>query len=993
MSGIPTQRTAIFDALSAFWRRLFADRDQLKELMGGVEEGLGQAYLDLMHTVLNMSLDTTPIYHKEYWRLLTLREDNLRYDPDAAFGYSIVLGDDIAKLPLLTNLILNPTVALEEGLDHSYDFATRTLSFEFNPFDNPRLAVRQVSIEPTVYTSGTDATIDLDTSVVRVSFAGTLRSGRDGQLFGTDEFRSAGAGFTQSDVGRSIEIGTAPITLAIIDRVVSEDFAILDTVVGDTGSALSWRVFTDSLFSSFNAGDGLLLQDPVSLDETGYTISSAVDGLTITTESVLEFERTLNRGVRWTHQSAARVREIGFWAPNAEIDRQDLYLNYGYLVRRQEDSTESYKALLQGIFQYFILGPSLPRIAAALNVFVGVPVVRNMSETVIRIDTESTDFDVLTTDLERYELPSGSLRTDLVVGSVLAAFEVLTTIFRVEDYTTNPAWFHTKSIPTELVENLSVQDRAIDPDMLPLLIGGDWSIGDPTAFIGADETGRAVPLREGLDGYTGPNAQSLVSYLGKSFVEEDVGKVVEVESTLYDITAAGLTGTDLEKTFVQTSNNIGSVLAAQTGTGEVPVTATDRFELTSGLSVKPSDEGRLLFVSASSNPALTATVWRIVRYLSSSLVEIVYGGVDAAPVPVSGDTFTVAKMLSWKIPTRPPYKHGLGYTLMRDYIQHHTAFISYEFNAFPDVPFIRSDSDIQEVLLQGKPSYVYFFIEGSNRLEDVVAVSDEQELTFEMNPVFVQQDSGLTIGGEWSLGDFFFHGGPEATPFEILVREADFGGTTTVDIEGSQDVDEIIFVPLYAGDPTATITLNIEAFNGTVYAPISGGNVTFDAAVGQQLYRVETHGLQLRVSATVTGTPTQPGVVGMLRTTPPRVVVRSLPVVATSDNGSTSGDELQDASVVFYALDLLRDVYVTAGGVETLYRIATIVAGDTVTLVNSDGTAAVLATAASVTWTFGAPLQYGCPITIGQGTVDTQREGGVSNYHLVDWPLLPKFVP
>ena len=996
MSGIPTQRTALFDALSSFWRRLFADRDQLRELMGGMEEMLGQAYLDLMHTVMNQSLDATPIYRKEYWYFLSLREDGLRFDSSEAFPYEIVLDDDIAEMSLLTNLIVNPTVALEDEFDFTYDFATRTLRLEFNPFDNPRIATRQVAIEPTVYATGTDATVDLDDSNTRVTFAGTLRRGRDGQTFSSNEFRSATAAFTSDDVGRSLTVGTTPTpTTAVIQQVVADDFVILDSALPTSETGRTWRLFTTELFTSFNEGEDLVLQDPVTLERTTYTISGVIDGLTITTEDVLSFANSLNQGIAWTHQSSENVREIGLWAPDAAIDRRDLYLNYGYLVNREGDSTESYKALLQGIYQYYILGPSLPRIESALNVFVGVPVVRNTEETILRIDLESDDtYDILTTDLERYELPKGSLREDLAIGDVVNAFDVLTTIFTVVDYITDHDWFHGKDIPVELIEGASLPDRSIDADLEPLQLGETWFIGEPRAFIGADEDTTVVTDRTGADGFYGPTLQSMYVVEEKSFYEEDLGKAIEIEGTLYDIVATGVTGTNSEFTYVTTTANVFNLAVANSSSGEVDATDTTVFTATGGLDFQLTDTGRLMFLTGASDVSMVGTRWRIVQFLSSTQVRVEFVGDGTAPVLSGGETFTYTNLLRWRIPSRPPYKHNIGYTMMRDYIQYNTAFLSYTFNSFTGVPFIRSDEDIREVLLAGKPSYVYFFIEGSNQLTDIVGVGDEQEFNLEINPQIVQEKSDLTIDGTWSIGDHFFHGGPEATPFEMVIRENDFGAGP-IDILGAEDMDHIVFMPLYDGDPTATIDIEITAFNGTSYVPISGGSFTFDASTGPQLYDIETNGLMLRIEATVTGTPTQPGVAAMLRTVPPRVVTISPSAGYDSAVGSSSGnDELQDvANYTFYELDVQRELFLNIGGVRTPFRINSLVAADTVGLVNPDGTAAVLPVSASIEWAFGAPRQFAAPITIGQGTVSVERDTGISAYHMVDWPLLPKFVP
>lgn len=78
---------AIFNGLSNFWLRLFADRDSLRAMYQGTSILLGQAYLDILQTALNTSVLDAPLFRKEYYKLITLRGDKFRYADDGIVGH------------------------------------------------------------------------------------------------------------------------------------------------------------------------------------------------------------------------------------------------------------------------------------------------------------------------------------------------------------------------------------------------------------------------------------------------------------------------------------------------------------------------------------------------------------------------------------------------------------------------------------------------------------------------------------------------------------------------------------------------------------------------------------------------------------------------------------------------------------------------------------------------------------------------------------------
>ena len=86
-------------------------------------------------------------------------------------------------------------------------------------------------------------------------------------------------------------------------------------------------------------------------------------------------------------QDVIQTRELSAWVPDAEVDEERLYNNFGFLLGVRQPSSENYRALLEGLSQLFLLGPSFDHIEAALNVMAGYPLVREDGEIVKEIDT------------------------------------------------------------------------------------------------------------------------------------------------------------------------------------------------------------------------------------------------------------------------------------------------------------------------------------------------------------------------------------------------------------------------------------------------------------------------------------------------------------------------------------------------------------------------------------------------------------------------------
>lgn len=364
MANITDSKATFLNGLSDLWTRFFKDKNQLAAMYRGAEILIGQAYLDMMSNVLNVSAREAPVFNKEFFKLLTIREDEIEYEA-ALDRYVIELPDNIKDFQFLYNKIYAPTITLEKNVERTYDYA-----------------------------------FEIDT---------------DGDR---DELRFFKNPFDWDDDGTNKTIpGVAARTIQVED----DDGNIVNT------------------------------------------------------------------------------RQIAFWVPDAQIDNFNLYLTHGYLLNRFEPSSESYRALIRGVSQYFILGPTVQHLVSALNVIVGLPVIRDDGEVLQSVDyTSSVENNTVKTDRASYvyskDVPLREDVEDTDNWGVLefSAFDHLTRAFTVKDSVVDPTWWYDITIPVRLLPDETRARRRLSPTLYENKINnppGLVKIGDPGFIIGADEDG------------------------------------------------------------------------------------------------------------------------------------------------------------------------------------------------------------------------------------------------------------------------------------------------------------------------------------------------------------------------------------------------------------------------------------------------------------------------------------------------------------------------
>lgn len=150
--------------LGSFWTRTFTSTEQVRNYAETKCQLETQTYQDVLEAVAALSRFEVPIFHKDTWYLLTLREsamntaattmrkfneagvdfnDNNAYDaPVVRQYYRFVAPSTVAAMPLIMNRLTTPSVVLTDGID--YKLENGVLVLRDNPFENELLPIRPI---------------------------------------------------------------------------------------------------------------------------------------------------------------------------------------------------------------------------------------------------------------------------------------------------------------------------------------------------------------------------------------------------------------------------------------------------------------------------------------------------------------------------------------------------------------------------------------------------------------------------------------------------------------------------------------------------------------------------------------------------------------------------------------------------------------------------------------------------------------------------------
>jgi hypothetical protein len=976
MSGLSPQVSVLLTGLSDFWQRFFADKDQLETLYAATEEQLGQAYLDLLSNVLNSNVYHTPVFRKEYWHLYTTHYADMRYVAGDTYPYRCPATPGMKAAKYLWNRVYAPTISLETP----QDFVLEDGEFRFStdPFSTPGALTREVSIAPVPYLTARGASI----SGTTLTWTGETVRGRQGIAKQGYIFETSTDAFTQDDVGRQL-VHTDPLDPAltvarVITTVVSPRLVGTDTLSPDA-TALSWRVIADGHFNVLSPGTSVIL----SAQGAQYTAS--IVSVTSPTEVEIDTQIADLQGaidLEWQHVSGTRVKLMSWWIPDAMFDAEDLFLSFGYLVQRFEPSSEAYRALIIGLMRFYSMGPTPGRVESALNVMVGIPVIRSDGEILLSVEQKTDLLDVVTTSTESYTIPHGSVRTDIEVGYVFEAFESLTTVFKVQDHVTDPTWYHGETLPLEILPGQSSSRRSVDPQLYSALVGAkNWAVGDPNLAVGGDVTQGAVPEYRGKDMFVRAGDPTRLDVFQEYIDPSLIGSAIWIDNVKYvlEVIAAA---PDL---YIRVSNTVSPLVNhTQYTTPASTVVAGNDLMVLHGYSLAPEHIGRKIKVLTS--VFVPQEVYEIYDIVSPDTVRVKNQAGATAQLPAEAN-YTVDIAREWRVQTRPPLQATIGYVLMHAILKHHVFSVEYRLADFPAVPYPRLTEDLRTALFEGRPAYTYLLIRAINAIRDLVLVSDSLHVigVLTQSDTMTASGSPVKVGDAMLVGEYYTYADID-TAWVGTIRVAELGSPHELEVAQAQDV--VFRLTVHNPDIAFEIDCQVETWDGTTWGAVGAPFTLSDAAPGP--VTVGVSGDPVRLVSTVTNTADTYGIeYGFEFDTP--TLLRAMPDGAYSTAGSLLIDTLSDLTVHFTARDVHREMYVE---VESVYRrmsIASVLDAHTVHLISPEtGLAPDFPALSSVAWYFGAQRRYATPVVVaGESPVVPRGTGGV----IMGWPLQVRVEP
>lgn len=449
---IKEQQRTLLRGLSDFWQRFFADSDQLDAMYVGTEILLGQTYLDMVANVVNVSMLDAPVFNKEYWKLITIREDEILFEKGASVNtdrWVYTLKDGVVKVQLLDNKVVDPTSSLQDPQD--FQASNGALRFVDDPTDDgagnpaPGFAFRKVDIVPGGALSDSGVANWLTSPVKKGDIVRLIDQRitkqvklsdhqivvvRKGAIYvsGMTPFAAPATSvkyvilrkpYNNAVSLESLSFTTPQYTVNVIEGVQTQDtrqlnvatptsalsrtgYSHTSTGYSATAQLAHVRIVEGSVRIYAKNLDGEDVEEGVDYEvdyEAGKIIKlkpwASYSINKIDYQWYLEVYPAAGPSPRLsttgtiTKPNSVRVTQIATWSPDVLVDRETLYNNFGSLIGVKAASSESYRAFLRGVFQLYMLGPVLERIESALNVILGFPVIRDDDEILAGYD--STD--------------------------------------------------------------------------------------------------------------------------------------------------------------------------------------------------------------------------------------------------------------------------------------------------------------------------------------------------------------------------------------------------------------------------------------------------------------------------------------------------------------------------------------------------------------------------------------------------------------------------
>lgn len=759
------------------------------------------------------------------------------------------------------NIYLDPAVAGGTGLTWLWanSFATpQAVSFPFAIEDSVTLSARRlldgapvalgrdyfvnedtaIVTPQTVWETSVDITINYRYRLVLLYSTGVLQSGTDGALtYGvTSSFSAASAAFTHADIGQAI-------------------------VIGNSAGGINAGIF--------------YIQSITSPTTVVLTQDRRVAAITDANNGTLTWS-VYRRGTLETQNVSVGVYEIAFWAPDVLVDRYHLYNTFGYLIGKVGDSSEQYRSLIRGIFQLFMLGPTLERFESAINTVAGLPVVRDDGEILLSYSTgdyangvdgylsgPTREFSSVTANFAADAVADYLyITTGLNAGKQFKIVQVLdpTTVI-LDTVPTNDgpvSWELSveaeQSITTSRTTYAFARTIPIRPKFTNPV---NWGVSTLRAFEVMTAAFNVTDYIESPAWWTratippelweGENAlrRNSTAALFENVIGAADDPHIGDPGFLIGADSQGFVPPAVLK-YDDAGNSDGDI------TGDVYYPASNNVYFTTTISspFTAADTDNILVVSGVS--------YRILQVLSSSQIKI--------------EAFTNvlnATGLAWEVYSQPvPLRHKAAFVILDTWLKYHLFSLSFDPIA---LGLLGSSllSDLDALVFAAKPSYTYILVSPSSLFNEIITVTETLFTTPRVAPsgtlgeVIAANTTPLSIGSGWRIGGWFRYAErtatfstPTATVPDLLgVPGAGYAYYPFSVVIDSTFVDDAQGVPIPYDDH---VLVPVAGASGTNPVCATVGTVS-TITVGSPTFTLDHSGARILITGTTTPTTTNNG--------------------------------------------------------------------------------------------------------------------------------------
>lgn len=509
-----------------------------------------------------------------------------------------------------------------------------------------------------------------------------------------------------------------------------------------------------ALFNSTHVGQALVITNSsVAAGGTNngtYLIAAITSPTTVqlTSDRALNVTADLNngflvwklqyRGVQATENVSTLEQEMAFWAPDTLIDKYHLYNTYGYLIGRFAQSSEEYRSLIRGVFQLFMLGPTLERFESAINTVAGLDVIRDNGE--LLLDYTADILQAGTDGLFNF-----STKTFSAASASFTPTDVGKFIFSVTGVNAN--------ITFEIFQVLDANTAVLTSPPITEATSSSWELSatlehSVRTSLRTYTFPRNIPIRKPL---TTP-ANFGVTILEEFEVITDAFKVTDyVESPTWwkeiqipvelmpdEGSARRQSSPKLFENVVNPSDDgrigdpgfrIGSnsdgfapesvYLYDDGGASDgllvpdplFPFSAIHYFETTVNTLFSDTDLGNLIVLYP---PPGNPVSYRITAVISNSRVQI------ESFLPIDPPLTS----LYWEVHGQPvPVRHKMAFIVLDKFLKQHLFSVTFDASLLTQIS-TSLISDLQELVFIAKPSYTYLVLRPSTFFQDPLRVTE-----------------------------------------------------------------------------------------------------------------------------------------------------------------------------------------------------------------------------------------------------------------------------